>query len=272
MRFVQSFSNDALDEVFKAITYLGDKYFFLYVLALILWCFDKEFGYRTTFLLLSTGFINNVLKEIFRVARPIGVKGIRSSIIPPPGGYSFPSGHSQAAASFWMAVMMKARRLWVYMVGSGIIFLVALSRVYLGVHWPTDVMAGIMLGILQALISDWIFEHVICHGKRVFIILIPAWIGLFVTSRADYFKLIGGLTGFILGYFIESNYMDWEVRAPIFSQIIKAILGFGIAFIIKGALKVFFPQGAIFDFIRYILIGLWITVGLPYMFAKEKRE
>jgi undecaprenyl-diphosphatase len=82
-------------------------------------------------------------------------------------GYSFPSGHSVNAAVFYFTLALLARQLFkenlqpglLFCVSAGLTLLVGLSRIYLGVHYPSDVLAGFFLGITWALIVNRIFSH-----------------------------------------------------------------------------------------------------------------
>jgi membrane-associated phospholipid phosphatase len=108
--------------------------------------------------------LNPLLKNIFRVGRPIGVEGIASLRLHTAGGYAFPSGHTQGAASFWTALMISVKKKGIYGFGSAAIVLVAFSRMYLGVHWPTDVIGGIAAGVLWVLLVNKVFDWALSRG------------------------------------------------------------------------------------------------------------
>jgi undecaprenyl-diphosphatase len=82
-------------------------------------------------------------------------------------GYSFPSGHPMAAAVFWgsmpivLALYWRRRSVWIvsWVVALSMIVLIGYSRVYLGVHWPTDVLAGLLAGILLISGLDWLIQR-----------------------------------------------------------------------------------------------------------------
>jgi hypothetical protein len=257
MNFIQSFSNEFLDNFFKIVTMLGSGYFFLFVVTLILWCINKDLGYRLGFLFITTGAINNVLKETFKVPRPIGHEGIRSSIIPNPGGYSFPSGHAQTTSSFWTRIMLELRRKWIYVVGISIIFLVGLSRIYLGVHWPSDVLAGTVIGIAWVFIANWLF-YTFIEGSSSLALLILVWVGMLFVPTVEYLKISGALTGFIIGYWIESKYINYNIKGSLGKQVIKFIIGLIGLLIIKVLVSK--------SFLGYFLMSIWVTALAPYLF------
>lgn len=107
-----------------------------------------------------------LLKDFYERARPTIV-----SHIDPPGGHSFPSGHSMISAALYMTLAvliaraLERRRLRVYVVAVGAVLtlLIGVTRLYLGVHYPTDVLAGWTAGLMWALICGLIVFRL---GKR----------------------------------------------------------------------------------------------------------
>lgn len=88
--------------------------------------------------------VEGLIKPIAARPRPFIAGAVKTILIPPPSGYSFPSGHaasSFAAASVLSRFFKNAQFLWIAAA------LIALSRLYLGVHYPSDVLAGGLLGI-----------------------------------------------------------------------------------------------------------------------------
>ncbi|HPG42915.1 MAG TPA: hypothetical protein PLJ98_03805, partial [Acholeplasmataceae bacterium] len=76
----------------------------------------------------------------------------------------------------------------------------------------------------------------------------------------------GGFVGFAVGYYVEKRWIKFDVKAVWWIQIIKVVFGLAIAFLIKEGLKVVFPEKIFFDFIRYLLIGVWAACGAPFIF------
>ena len=88
------------------------------------------------------------LKSIFMRPRPFMVDSSAALIINPPGDWSFPSGHAAVACACAVAIAMSfgARRWSIWLPIAALAALMAFSRLYLFVHWPTDVLAGAVLG------------------------------------------------------------------------------------------------------------------------------
>jgi membrane-associated phospholipid phosphatase len=135
----------------KALSFLGTEEFFLLVMPAMVWCIDASLGLRIGMVLLTSTGVNSILKVLVGWPRPFWVSdSVKAYAF--ENSYGLPSGHAQNAMVMWgrMAAGLK-RAAWV--IGLGIlILLISLSRLYLGVHFPSDVLAGwIVAGILLAL-------------------------------------------------------------------------------------------------------------------------
>jgi hypothetical protein len=150
----------------KELSFLGTEQFFLLVMPAMVWCIDSSLGLRIGMVLLTSAGVNSIVKVLVGWPRPFWVSdGVKPYAF--EGSYGLPSGHAQNAMAMWgrMAAGLK-RAGWV--IGLGIlIFLISLSRLYLGVHFPSDVLAGwIVAGILLALflwlekpVAEWIVRQ-----------------------------------------------------------------------------------------------------------------
>ena len=268
--FIQQFSSPFLDGFFQMVTMLGEEYFYIVLLALVFWCVDKRYGYKLSFAFLFSGMLNGMAKSIVRAPRPIGVEGIRSLRVETATGTSFPSGHTQNITTFMVSLMRRLRRRWVYAVGCVLILLVGISRLYLGVHWPADVLGGVVLGTTSVFLADFLFERA-ARGKKTWLpllLLIPALAAAYGwRDFADLVKAAGTFSGFLIGYAVESRFIRFSEKATFWKQAAKAVLGVAVALAFKEGLKLLFPQAPAFDFLRYLLMGLWITVGAPLAFS-----
>ena len=270
IKFIQSMISPFWDVFFQIVTMTGEEYFYILAAAIIFWCVNKKFGYKLGFALLTSTIINTVLKDVINSARPIGVSGIRSLRVETATGQSFPSGHTQGATSFWISSIIHVRKRWIYIVGSLAILLVGISRLYLGVHWPIDVIGGILIGVIWVFISNYIFEYAEATKKTwiLMIIIVPMLIGMIFFREKAYYTISGTVLGFYVGYILESKYIQYEVRNTKVKQLIKLVFGLGILIALKGALKEILPINIFSDFFRYFVVGLWITVGAPCIFKR----
>jgi len=145
-----------LTATFKAITYSGEFYTYLGLCAVLLIIprTRVDFGAPVTAVVLITGAMNASLKQVFREPRPDTHRLIAES------GYSFPSGHAMfAAAAVSVVIVLLARHCGsraVTVVLSVVLVVFALgvgsSRVYLGVHWPVDILGGYLAGFATCVV------------------------------------------------------------------------------------------------------------------------
>ena len=277
LRYFQSFSNQPLDSFFELITMLGEDLFFIIVVAIFYWCINKSFGYKLAFVYLTSGAFNTIIKEIVKFPRPIGYEGIKSSRVETAGGYSFPSGHTQQSTSLFTTIMVAFKKKWLYLLGVLAILLVGFSRMYLGVHWPTDVIGGLVIGIIWTIIAIRLFDWSKDKGKPVLLgaFVIPMLICILFIQTATYYKAVGTLTALWVGYIIENKYINYETKAVWWKQIIKLIIGFLGLILIKVYLKKLLPISIYSDFLRYALMGIWMTLICPIIYRAlhiEERE
>ncbi|MBQ6323430.1 MAG: phosphatase PAP2 family protein [Bacilli bacterium] len=138
-----------LDNYFKVLTNLGNFIVIIIIMIIFLIILDKQNGIKLAIVLLSSQILNRVLKEIIKRPRPNYYHLIKEK------GFSFPSGHSMAAMALYgfliYIVISKIKNkylktifiiLLVY-----IILTIGISRIYLGVHYPSDVLCGYLLSL-----------------------------------------------------------------------------------------------------------------------------
>lgn len=268
LKAIQSVSNPFLDILFQFFTMFGEELILVSTITIIYWAYDKKLGEYITFSVLTSICFNTFIKNIFRMPRPIGVEGIRSIRVETAPGYSFPSGHTQTATSFYGSVAIYKRKKILYIIASLIIFLVGLSRLYLGVHYPKDVICGAIFGISISLICLYFFNT----SKNIHLTYLLTFLifslGLFFIDSIDFIKALGSQLGFVCGIFIEHKYVNFETNTSMIKKIFRVIIGLFIIIAIKSGLKLIFPSIIIFDFIRYTLIS-FVGIGVyPMLFKK----
>ncbi|MEG1965516.1 MAG: phosphatase PAP2 family protein, partial [Oscillospiraceae bacterium] len=187
IRFIQSFSSTMNDRIFEVITMLGEEFFVVAICTWIYWCYDKAKGKYIAYSLFTAITVNNIVKDIFKLPRPIGQAGILSKRVETATGYSFPSGHTQTASTLWTSISILSGKVWVYVISILAVVLVAISRLYLGVHYPKDVLVGAILGIIIPFVSCYLFEKFRNELMIATITLIPLSLGLFFAESADFY-------------------------------------------------------------------------------------
>lgn len=271
LKWIQSIRVPALVSFFTSITILGEDYFAIAVLCLVLWCVNKKSGYKIGFAYLTSWIFNFSVKEVFKVSRPFTLD---KSIVPirpeTATGYSFPSGHTQGIAALSTAMGTAFRKKWLYAIGVIFIILMGTSRMYLGVHTLLDVAVGAVVGIAWVFVANLIFGYAERANRRAFLLLLffPMILGMFFILDKDYYKIAGTFTSFIIGYQIDYRYIRYEATGLLWQRAVKYIVGMLVLIAIKTFVKELVGETLLWDYIRYLLIGFWITVAAPLLFKK----
>lgn len=277
--WLQSGSCGFLDYLFLILTQLGDELFFLLVGIVIYWCVDKRYAFKFVNVFLCCSIVVNGVKMLVRRPRPYDkYEGLVRSIGKKTGGYSFPSGHSASITNLSTQAYVKLGKTdyarFALIGGIVVSAIVMLSRLYLGQHYITDVIAGAVIGIGSGILFSYLFEflkdgeHKICYA--VFPVCIILTIIIFAcgaqSGMDDVIKVAGGYSAFALGYCIEKRFVKYDVKSgKIWKYIVKVLLGAAVAFGIKEGLKYAFPADNLFliGFLRYFLLAAWAAVGAP---------
>lgn len=145
-----------LDTAVPLITSLGDHGIFWVGLTVILLLLPKYRRIGTAVaiaLVVESLCCNTLLKPLIARVRPCDVNTAVQLLIHRPGDFSFPSGHTGASFAAVSALFFAESRLWKPLLPLAV--LIALSRLYLYVHYPTDILGGVILGIAAGWLGQW---------------------------------------------------------------------------------------------------------------------
>lgn len=144
-------------------TALGYEQFYVLFLLVLYWCVNASLGLRLGLMLFFSGGINHLFKVAFHGPRPYWydprVRALSTEIT-----FGVPSGHAQNAVLLWGLMAVKVRRGWGWAGAITLIFFISISRLYLGVHFPSDILVGWLLGLLllaayiswEDRLADWV--------------------------------------------------------------------------------------------------------------------
>ncbi len=271
-------SNDVLTKLFLVLTQFGGEMFLIAVIGLFYFCLNKEKGEKLGFIVLFSGAFNGVLKGLVKAKRPYEYVGKEHLIKGSVGstsatGSSFPSGHSQNSASLYSTLPPLEKKKWLTIICIVLMIIVPLSRLYLGVHFPGDVVAGVILGVLTSLLILYLYDLLALKNKSPFwmylsasLVLIPF---LFFSPHADFFKVYGLLLGFTCGLAVEKRFVGFSTAVPLWQKFLRMLLALGIVLGVKEGLKLIFPDKLIFHLIRYFFIT-FLVIGVYPLVLKNK--
>ena len=272
---IQQVHGPLLDNIFRGITFTGEEQFYLVLFPVILWCIDYSFGAMLAVFFLLSNFLNIILKDLIQQPRPFDLNP--SLKLSQADGYGMPSGHAQLAVTVWGAIAVRVRKTWFWIVAVVIMLLIGFSRVYLGVHFPTDVLAGWIIGAILLVIyievryplGKWL------SGLNLwlqFLLAIGLTLVLLLLDRStDALTSSGTLFGATVGLVFARRYVSFSVRGPWWHRVVRFLIGIIVLFALYLGLKAAFPPdgtalGAMFRFLRYVLLGGWLVLGAPWLF------
>lgn len=287
--FLESIRTPIINSFMLLVTQLGEETAFLVLAMIFFWCVDKKRGY----LLMSVGFIgtmaNQFMKLWFRVPRPWVMDDnftILEEAREAAAGYSFPSGHTTSAVGTFGSIAASAAHKWTKVLAVTIAVLVGLSRMYIGVHTPADVIVGALTSIVLIIL----LRNVCLQDKGMPVLLtvmVAMAVGLLAfvelypfpadidvhnleSGVKNAYTMIGSLTGVALVYFVEKKYINFTTVAVWWVQILKAVLGLAAVLLVKegmrAPLELMFGGHMVARAVRYFLIVVVAGIVWPMTF------
>ena len=268
---IAGFRTENMTLMMSAISQLASPIFIIAVIAALYWCVDKEKSRRWGFFVLFSTAINSVLKQIIKMPRPYEEGVVSPVYIQKGNSYAFPSGHTQAAVSFWGGAMYLLRTKASIIIGSLAVLFVGFSRLYLGVHWPMDVIGGIFFGILSIITADLLLPaHKNIDKNILYCISGFVIIAILFNVGSSVAGSIAALWGLLTGVYLEEQYIQFETAASKGKQIIKLIIGYAGMGVIYVGIAHMLPEIKEVEMLKNALVLLWTTAGAPCIFKKLK--
>lgn len=287
-----------LNQLMLLVTRLGEETFFMVIAIVIFWCINKKEGYY----LLTVGFlgtiVNQFLKLIFRIPRPWILDHnftIVESAREAATGYSFPSGHTQNAVGTFGCIARTTKNRWIRFLCILILSAVSISRMYLGVHTPYDVITSFLIATILVFAIYPLFTKISLTSKYflwilsgltlssavylIFVYVFPFPDNIDPINLANGiengWKLLGAMVGMVIASFIDQKYIQFSTKAVWWVQIVKVLLGLIFLIVIKEGLKislfVLFGNVGLASAVRYCIVVLFAAAIWPATFKKFER-
>lgn len=280
VEFFHNLQNGFLDLFFNLISFLGEEYVYIVLMIIIYYGVNKKLGERIAFSLITATAFNTMIKETFQRPRPYQkypdrITNLRDHT---SSGFSFPSGHTQIFTSVVFTVGFYLKKKILYIVFFILGMLMAISRMYLGVHFFEDVITSLILGISYAYIVNWFFNKYADNHKvlnRVYLSMLAILVMLlFVLRTKTYITTVGMYSGFVLAMYYEKTFVNFSITSNMYHKIIRVVSGIIVMIGLQLGLKVLFGIFTdneslllVFDFIRYFLL-VFVGLGLfPKLFG-----
>jgi len=282
--FLQSLG-DWLTLLMRCFSFFGEEEFYLLIMPALLWCVDARLGLRVGLLFLLSASLNHSLKLAFHAPRPFWLD---PHVMPLTHGvetsFGIPSGHAQNAAAVWGLIAAATRRRRAWGAAIALTFVIGLSRIYLGVHFPTDVLGGWLCGALllwafkhceapmfrwlqrhgagQQIVMAFLFSLALVLLSVALLLLLRGWqvprewvANAVAATRASdaiapfsldsVLKTAGALFGLAGGAAWLSTYGGFDAAGPSWKKLVRYVLGLVGVLVIWRGLGALFPRGDI---------------------------
>lgn len=305
IRALQS-ASPALDGLMLVASFLGSPEFYLLLIPLVYWSIDRSLGMRVLLLYVLTAWVVWCFKLIFHAPRPYWVGAARQ--LTEEGSYGIPSFHAALSFAVWGYLLLHLRTRWLWVIAGALVILIGVSRVYLGGHFPQDVLFGWVIGAaalwlfgkgeaqirerhLRATLGAQIgigFAASLAMVASIMLLLTflsaapdpPEWSSYAATARspANIAALAGTLFGGAAGYALMKQYASFASGAALTKRAGRYILGIifllGLYLGLGVLAELVAPDesgwGYILRYLRLVVVAGFATFGAPWIFLKLK--
>ena len=244
--------------------------------------YNKDWGKFTLLSLGVAGVCCEFVKVIVARLRPYAVvdtiKCIRANVAGQNPldfkiqGYSFPSGHTMMATNLFLAIPIYVRNIQYVAIGLVGVLIVALSRVGLGVHFPTDTIAGFIIALAIILILSRIYDKIENRAYLYLAIIALSLVGVLFCPEISYIKFVALALGISLGFLVEEKYVNFEnpkSRRDAIVRLVGAVILFVLLFAVipKFAGNTDMVKCIVYSLCTFIMLAIY-----PLAFKKIDRD
>ena len=292
---VEGMRNGFMDAVFPIITDIGSEMGYLVILSLVYWCISKPAGQGLAYAYLFSTTLNTWIKDIWRIPRPddpalegtLERAGITCRLNPlrHETSPSFLSNHTQGAVVSWGYMAYGFKKAWFWVVAVIMVALLGFSRMYLGVHFPQDVIGGLVVGVVYLLLCLLAEPYVRTRlfelnlGWRYVLAVLAPLTVLMVHPVEGAATPMGAAIGLGVGFVLEGQTLCFAVEGKWWRRVLRGALGLVVVFAVYFGLSALFglfdeSMGAVMEIVwrivRYALVGFvggWVA---PWLFTLSR--
>ena len=283
---------DFVIQFFKLVTSLVSENFYMVLIPVFFWCIDMSVGYRFTLVLLLGNWSNGIFKHFFHLPRPYWINtNIQAHAV--ETSFGLPSGHSTNASSIWLFLANQYKqKKWLAALFVTIMLLIMISRLFLGMHFISDVICGFLLGVFVLLAILWIdkkyaakIDALSINKKIILSILstivfivagfIPIWTNTFVLPAEWIENSIKATNGIApnpfdtksivtlsgiwfsmnIGYaLLKQSKHHMQTKGSIWQHVLRILIGLAGVFILRIGIKALYPpvEGTLIDVLDFL--------------------
>lgn len=262
----------AFDGLAGVLSFLGDEPFYLILIPVLYWGVDRALALRLTVLLMVSTWVNGALKGLLDLPRP---SPDRVDVLVHYDSGGVPSGHAQNALVVWGFLVSRRPVPMGLAAAALLVMLISMSRIYLGVHFPHDLVAGWLLGgLLLAAALRWgprlacRLEAASLGAVLVVALGLPA---LMLLIHRDFEALPAAATllGAAGGAVWERRRLRFDPGGQLWRRVLRVMVGLAVALAIWIGLRIpLASYGEPGRILRYALLGAWLTALGPWLFVR----
>ncbi len=274
--WLQSLRTPLADSLAIGASSLGSEEAYLIVLTTIYLCVGHRLGFHMFVVFLLSVFVNSELKLLFATERPYVMypEQLHPLYAESGGGYAFPSGHSQGAAAIGGILSVRAGGRWTRAALLLVVAAIAFSRLYLGVHWPADVIGGLLIGgalVLGylVLLGAWAAAGRDLGFTLPLLLILMGSAAIFGLGYGEgvCVRTAGVLLGSGVGYLLLERRGGYKAQAPPWTQVAKVLVAVVVLLGLRTGLKLVLGEAPWANAARYAVIGLTSAYLLPLLFC-----
>ncbi len=287
----QSWGTPVVGYLLYPFHYIGSEYGYLALLPVVYWGISKYHGKRLMVLALGSALVGQYLKFTFRRPRPFAVAPARITPMVEQTGYGIPSGHTVFGTVVAGYAWYRFPSVWIRIVAVTLVLLMGISRMIHGVHFPQDVLAGLLVGIgsvvlfcrLDSRFSDALGKWPLPRSFALIGILAVVTFALALLVEHEYeerktmLSVVGAMLGGLSGFALENRLVRFSSDGTMWIRLARIVVGLIPTVILFVGLDYLYDLvvagstglGAMVIYvIRYALVSLFVAAGAPFLFVR----
>lgn len=272
--------------------YFSSVTFFVISIPLFYFFYNSRFGIKLAFAVISTGIINGFFKFISSSPRPQGLSAQfqEFSSIVKESSFGFPSGHSHLSILVWGIIFTNFKNIYIRVIAMFFIIFTPFSRMYVGVHYPGDVLGGLFMGMISYYCIEKLFKRYPSFpnvtewrlpNKKVqsSILGVVAFTLLFlllednlsITAKSSLSQIInsaGSLAGMWIGVTLwKLKYSKYDLEdLKFFKTLFLLVISIIMLYVgLDRISEAFFKESMVFRYFRYVLLNFAVIFIVPYL-------